>query len=106
MRLTLGEFGALFRWSAAAYVAGEQGGRFGFACSAAPHAAVAELAECDRHQLGRGLHDARVLIAQAPGQRALHLDWIVVGNVELKIRHGPFFLGIEVTASQFERGDA
>jgi len=34
------------------------------------------------------------LIAQSPGQIALDLDWIMLRNVELKVRHClvPFFV--------------
>jgi hypothetical protein len=39
------------------------------------------------------------LIAQTPGQAALHLDRIVVGNVELKVWHWLISLGVAVTAA-------
>jgi hypothetical protein len=41
----------------------------------------------------------RVFIAQTPGQTALHVDWIMVRNVELKVRHCAIFLRIEVMAA-------
>jgi hypothetical protein len=41
----------------------------------------------------------RVFITQTPGHTALHVDWIMVRNVELKVRHCAIFLGIEVAAA-------
>jgi hypothetical protein len=89
----------LFGRTAPPYVAREQGCRLGLAGAAAPHAAFAQLAKRHGHQVGRRLHDKRVFIAQTSRQTALYIDWIMVRDVELKVRHCAIFLGIEATAA-------
>ena len=73
----------LFGRAAMSYVAREQRCRFEVAGPATPHVAFAQLTKRHGYQVGRRLHDARVVIAQTPGQIALQIDWIVVLNVKL-----------------------
>ena len=61
--------------------------RFGPAGPAAPNTAFAQLAKRHGNQIGCRLHDARVFIAQTPGQIALNLERVAVRNVELEVRH-------------------
>ena len=86
-------------WASAArcstpHITRQHGGRFGLTVAATPHAGFSQLAKGYSNVVGGG---GREYNNEALGQAPLHIDWVVVRNVELKVVHSAisFTIGFE-----------